>query len=285
MVEIVCLYEEIWEIYSKLWLLELQGMKDDTSFNNLVELLNECINKENDLFNNLIKTNKYDYDKIIDMIMSNNDIYNEDIKKRFYDYVMVYKIVYSKNINNCKDIDKLNRLYMFGFRNMYLLYFSYLEEFIDKEMDVKVKAELLNLKYIEAFYNHDMESMLMINNFNVPINNYVDIDVVDSLVNLSYGMEEIKANYTDIIMGIVVDMLEILDNDYYDKIIFLIKNQCMFRACSSLISDDDFEKIDILKLLFERINNDNKKSAELIISMINNRFNDMERVKRISLCK
>lgn len=283
MLEIIYLYEEIWEIYSELWFLELQGMKDDVGFIRLVKLLGECLKKEDLLFSNLIRKYKYDYDKIIGVIMNNREIDNDDVRKRLYDYVVMYKMVYSKSINNYKSIDKLNRLYMSGFRNMYLLYFSYLEEFINIEIDDRNKALLLNLKYMESFYNHDMESVLVMNNFNVPINNYVDIDVVDSIVNLSYGMDEVKANYIDILLGLVVDILDINDDEYDKNRDTVMRYQCMFRACSCLIGDDEFENIGVLKLLFDRVNDNNRKSCELIISMINNRYKDMERVRRLSL--
>ena len=143
------------------------------------------------------------------------------------------------------------------------------------------------MKYYDAFFNHDMESVLILYNFNIPIFNYVDLDIAGQLADLDNGIDEVVVNYIDIILGLVFEILDIKDVDYNDssQFICLVKNQCMFRACLSLISEEDYMIIsdEIKKIMDSKINVENKNSVKLINSIINMRNKDRERVRRLSL--
>ena len=75
--------------------------------------------------------------------------------------------------------------------------------------------------------------------------------------------------------------------DYCDnnELVCLVKNQCMFRACLSLISEEHYMMIsnEIKKIINSKMNDENKNSVMLINSIINMRNKDRDRVRRLSL--
>lgn len=292
MEEIINLYEEIWEISCELKLLELQGRNNDECFKKLVDEFKKCLVLERKLIDRLVKDYGYDYDKIVDMILNSKDIIDDSVRKRMYDSVTLYKLLYDERLNINDGLSRMNKLYNSCFKNMYLMYFSFLQEFIDREIDGNKKLSLLDLKYYESYFNHDMESVLVLNNFNVPVDNYIDLDIANQLANLSNGMDEVLANYVDIILGIVCEILDVNDSSYDDNVelVRIVKNQCMFRACLSLISEDELKMIseEINRIINSKNNGSNKNSVKLINSInsiINMRMRDKERVRRLSLMK
>jgi len=275
---------DIWNIFRELELLELQGKKNENDFRELIDKLNKFILLEKKLIEDMVKKYNYNYDLVMDLILNNSDI-DDNVKKRLHDCIIMYK--FDKGIRDKTYEYKLNKLYSSCFKNMYLLYFSNLQEFIDNEIDYNRKIGLLDLKYYDSYFNCDMESILILYNFNVPAVSYVDIDIAGQIANLSNGMDDVIAIYLDIILGFVFDILDIKDRDYCDNngLVCLIKNQCMFRACLSLISEEHYMMIsdEIKKIINSKMNDENKNSVMLVNSIINMRNKDRERVRRLSL--
>lgn len=169
MEELLLLYYEINNIYLELYKLELSKNKDNAMFIEFVNLLKEKIDEEKNLVKEIIDDNEdmYDYlyeiDKEVDTAFA----------KRVSDYIRFNNDL-NMEIESDDDIDRINytKLYIICSRNIFLIYMSFLQECI--EIDDELRERLLNFKYCNSFINHDVENSLVMNNFSVGKENYVN---------------------------------------------------------------------------------------------------------------
>ena len=163
MKEIMALYYEINNIYLELYKLELSGNKDSADFFELVSLLKEKIMDEKELFDKMKGT--YDCSKI--------DVSKLDspYAKRFADYATFsYDTgidIEDENTKEKVDVSNYAKIYKACSQNLFLIYLSYLQELLDMDYYSSLRDKLLNYKYFNSFLFHDVESVLIDNNFNI----------------------------------------------------------------------------------------------------------------------
>lgn len=277
------LYCEIKLLYIQLCELENSSKKEESLYISLVDLLKNKINEENNLIKELI--NYY-----------NNDIYKvyrlvdtSDIRKRLLDSINMYECI---NGDNTLDKDemleqmRLDRLHISCYRGMNLIYYSFLQEYIDLGMCSDIKESLLKIKYDNSFNNHDMESELVNNNFNIPRVNYIILNLVVDTLRIENN-EILLDCFAERILTSLVDILNIKDIDYSDnkKKVLSINNQCILRAGLVMLKDNDYmELVDEMNDIINRYSSsDNSISISIVNSILGNRIKDRERVRRLSL--
>lgn len=283
MKKILMLYYEINSIYLELYNLELNGNMNSDAFRDLVSLLKEKILEEKELFDKI--KGEYDYSKL--------DVGNLDspYSKRFADYA---SYDYDTDVDDSEMRDRVeisyySQIYKASSQNLFLVYLSYLQELVEMENYSFIRDKLLNYKYFNAFLFHDVESVLIDNNFNVNKINYVNIDFMASLFrNKVKNVDSIILDcYYDTIMTTIEQLLSIKDIEYgnNDKLTISLNNQCMLRAALGLISERDYESVSkyIYDYVSELTRDDNSMSLNIVNSILNERSKNKERIRRISM--
>ena len=290
MEEILKLYYQINNIYINLNKLECSGNKDSVEFIELVGVLKELILQEKVLFDNFynIFDDAYKY-----QVVDNGD----PCVKRLIDFMNFYEAL------NCKisDIDseeevidktydmQYGKLYKSCSKNVFLVYLSFLQEYIDAIDSVYMKVKILAFKYYNAFINHDVEECLIDFNFEVGKVNYVNLYFVAETLGIDINMCDniILDCFKDTIEITVGQILSVKDKDYQDinNYAMVVNNKAMLRAGLALISNNDFEKNS--NWLFGMINslstNDNQISVSVVNAIINDISKDKTRVMKISM--
>ena len=180
---------------------------------------------------------------------------------------------------------RLDRLYIECYRNMNLLYYSFLQEYIDLDAFLNIRDYLLNNKYNNSFVNHDIESQLVCNNFSVPKVNYVILNLVVDALRIENN-EMMLDCFAERILTSICCILSIKDSDYNNdkNIVLSIDNQCILRAGLAMINDTDYDMLtDEINSIINRNNRNNIISMMIVNSILINRSKDKERVKRLSL--
>ena len=286
--ELVKLYSEINIIYIKLHSLEISNSKNSDRYNYLIELLKRDLVKEKEIFNQMSMDEEFDYDELYSLLEKCTDrpfnlraedyVTNEDINIRDMDEEFFGEII--------RDV-KYSKLYSSCSMNMYLIYLSFLQEYADSSSFSYLRDKILNYKYYNSFINHDIESILIESNFNIDRVNYINLDFTIDVLGLDDGNKIVLDYCVDTIMTTISQILSIVDSDYNDnnKMVLVINNQCMLRACLLLINDSDYNNIrnSILNEYEGLFVDDNKISVSIIRSILDGRNNDKVRVKKISL--
>lgn len=288
--KILELYYEINSIYKRLYELELNGKKDSIEFLELVNVLKERIEKEKELFD--LFYNNLDENLSCSVLDD-----GEPFAKRINDYMSFYETL---NIPIYEDdsedviIDKrydmqCAKLYKSCSRNIFLVYLSFLQEYIDMDNFNSLRSNMLSFKYYNSFINHDVEECLMDSNFEVAKVNYVNLYFVAETLGIDINMcdKVILDCFKDTVEVTVNQILSINDSDYSDnnKKAISINNQSMLRAGLSLMSKSDYDKNKdwIFDLINNLTNDNNSMGVNIINSIINNMNKDKGRVRKISL--
>lgn len=289
--DIIILYYEMDDIYSELYNLDLNGDRGNEIYLQLVNILKEKLQEEERLFKLLYDSEEYK--DVYDYLMKEaNPFFLRllDYAKMFEDSDIKIDEEYDEETIRCIDeYKKLSKLCNACSRNLFLIYLSIFQEYIDSIDDEELKEKLLNLKYHNSFVNHVIENCFISCNFDVAEDNYVDLYLVADTLGLELKVcdDNILACYMSTIDIMITRLLSINDSDRddIDKIAMLENTVCMLRACFALMSNNEYSKIE--NKVNDRINaleNDsNSLSVELVKDIISNRDRDKKRVKKISI--
>ena len=286
--QIMQLYYEINNIYLELYKLDLDGCRDSDDFQNLINILKEKLNEEERLFELLYDSNEYNnvcdylekednpmFARLLDYIKQyetlNNPIYEDDDDETIADIQMQIKT---------------GKMYSACNKNVFLVYLSFLEECIDN--NEHLRKQLLGFKYYNSFICHDVETVLINNEFSVGIENYVDLYFVARGLDIPFKLRDeiIIDTCLNTIISMIKTILSISDEerDLEDKMALSLNAECMLRACLSLLSERDYKKIIkiVLSQIDELANDENVLGVNIINSYIDNRKKDKCRVKKMS---
>lgn len=285
------LYVEINEIYLNLCREDIDGLSSGKGYLYLVKLLKGKVIEEKKLFQELFESLEYEEIK--------KPIYEEDniITARLKDYIKTHEAL---NISIDEEDDeevvtrkqlsmKVSKLMCSCLRNIFLVYSSFLDEFIKTNNISELRERLLTIKYYNSFKLHDVEDVFLDCDFNAPLENYVDVYLVAE--TLGVDVTECDEIILDAYLGCIEDMsIQLMgfnDNDYsdYNKLAVIANGSFMLQGCFALISEKDFlaNKDKIFDKIEELRNGKNNKSANLIMEIINTRERCQMRVKKISL--
>lgn len=283
--ELLNVMEEINDIYIKLYKLELTGELNTSYFFELVSELKKLLVKEEDLFNQLVKSSDYEYIK--------EHIINEKgpTFSRINDYIKLYESV-NMEVDNSEQkelTNKLRRIYGACSKNVFLVYLSIYQDYIDNILDLEIKERLLSLKYYNAFTKLIIGQLLIENDFKVARENYVDLYLVADMVNIedmdSYDI--ILDGNKDVIMGMLEQLFKVTDKAYNDyNVIAASKGiEFMIRACFAILSESEYETIkdDVFNKIYELSNDENNRALEIVDEILEGRIKDKVRVRKISL--
>lgn len=289
--KLIDLYVEINDIYLNLCKEDIQGLSLGKGYQYLVSLLKEKVLEEKKLLKDFFKCDDYEEIKMV--------IFNEDniITSRLKDYIKTYE---SLNIEIDEDDDeeiiqdkmltmKIAKLICSCVRNIFLVYTSFLDEFIKVNNISELRERLLTIKYYNAFTKHDVEEVCLEHGFDVPINNYVDVYLIAETlgININECDEEILNCYLGVIGDMINQLMCLDDEDYtdYNKLAAIANASFMLQACFAIISEKDYlaNKDKIYDKIEELKNGRNNKSANLIYDIINTRKNYRKRVKKVSM--
>lgn len=290
MEEMLRVYHQINSIYINLSKLEYDGKKDSVEFIELVGVLKHLIMQEKILFDNFYNEfeDAYNYH-----VVDNGDAF----VKRLIDFMNFYEVLNIKISDNDSEEEIMDKTYDMQYgklykscsRNVFLVYLSFLQEYIDDINYAYMKDRMLAFKYYNAFINHDVEECLIDFNFEVSRVNYVNLYFIAETLGIDIKMCDniILDCFKDSIEITIGQILSIKDNDYQDinNKAMVINNLAMLRAGLALISNEDYNKNK--DWLFEMINGlstgDNRISAAFINDIIKGISKDKTRVMKISM--
>lgn len=290
--KLVDLYVEINDIYLNLCKEDIQGLAYGKGYLYLVSLLKEKVLEEKKLLKEFFDTE--DYEEIKKVIFDEDNI----ITSRLKDYIKTYEslnieideddednIIYEKEI-----LMKVAKLTCSCVRNIFLVYASFLDEFIQANSNMSdLRERLLTIKYYNSFTKHDVEEVFLSHNFNVPRENYVDVSfTAETLgINISECDELILDTYLGIIEDMINQLMSFEDDAYkdYNRLATIANASFMIQACFSLMSEKDYLKIKdkIFDKIDEVRNDKNNKSTSMIYEIISMRKSYQSRVRKLSL--
>lgn len=289
--KLISLYSEINGIYTKLCSEEIWRSNTSTNFKYLVKLLREKVSEEKKIFEELFASENYEEVKTI--------IFDEDdsVMIRAKDYIKTYEALNIRIDEFDDDVIKedkqltmkIAKLMCSCVRNIFLVQSSFMDEFISNNNIPELRARLLTIKYYNAFTKHEIEEVLLEHDFNIPLENYVDVYLVAETlgINISECDEAILNCYLDVIEGMTNQLMEFNDSDYndYNKLAAIANASFMLQASFALISKKDYlaNKEKIYERIEELKNGKNNKSANMIYDIINMRKKCMERVRKVSM--
>lgn len=289
--KLIELYDSIKEIYYAMLKEELENSKFSKGYRYLVKLLQIKLKEEKKLFIELFESENYEEIK--------EEINEESSPNlaRMKDYIETYEMMNQK-IDEDDDeevrkekilIMKVAKLTHSCVKNVFLVEASFLEEFIRNNTVCGLSERLLSIKYYNIFTKHDSEEGFVNNNFNIPLENYVDVYLVADMLRMNTTECDgiILDCYLDIINDMIRQMLNFNDDELNDlnKLASILNASFMLQACFALINENDyfnnkdkiFDKIDELK------SGQNDNIVDLINSIINNRQECQKRVRKISM--
>lgn len=290
--KLVKLYSEINMIYIELHKLELVKDKDSDRFKSLIDLLKKDIVKEKKIYNDIFIHYEGKYEDLYNIL---DDCTDRPFGIRAEHYitnydatdVKIYEGEYEEVIKKILENIEYSKLYNACSRNMYLIYLSFLQEYADSVSFNYLRERILNYKYYNSFINHDIENILIDSSFKIDRVNYINLNVITSMLEIECSEEIILDCCVDTIRTTISQILAINDVDYSDdnKKAVSINNQSMLRAALVIISDRDYNNI--RTSLFNEYEGlctgYNKIGAGIINSIFNERKKDKARVRRISL--
>lgn len=284
-IDLINLMEEINNVYLTLYKLECLGDRENSYFFNKVNELKKMLVIEEELFNKLVTTSEYS--SIKDAVMESKG----PVFSRIKDYISRYE---HNNEEIYVDEEKkfksnIKKLYDACSRNIFLVYLSYLQEYIDTTNNVLMREKLLSLKYYDAFVRLEVGKILINNDFNISRSNYVDLYLVADMLRMKEDIsyEMIADAHATALKEMIRELFSITDDKYndYDVVVASKNIEFMIRACLSLINDDYFDYMqDETFLLIDELSNDNNTKAFDIIDMVlESRNKDKSRIMKLSL--
>ena len=182
---------------------------------------------------------------------------------------------------------KIYKLIYSCIKNLFLVYSSCLQDFMDVNNDSILSERLLVIKYHNSFTKCAVEEAYLDYCFNIPKEVYIDVYLVaeTSGLNISECDEVIFNSY----FGVLIDMIEQImilgDCEDYNKMAVVINALFMLEGCLALINDRDYEinKEKIFEKIEELENEKNKQSADVIKSIIAVRKDCQKKVRKISV--
>lgn len=293
--EIIMLYYEINNIYLELYKLELNDNKDIAFFLQLVNILKEKIEEEKKLFDRLFKEQEDVFEYLVKL--ADDDGNEMPFSMRLFDYIRFYNHMNNEidefddeeQILDAKETMSYAKLYDACSKNIFLVYLSFLQEYINSFCFNDIRQGLLNYKYRNSFINHAIEVSLLDFNFDISRINYINLYfLADTLVldkNECYKV--IQECCWDTITTTISGILSIGDKEYEDikRKTVSMNNQCMLRAVLSLLSEREYETVrENIKDIVKKMSNDDNRLGILIVdSILGIRSRDKVRVRKISM--
>lgn len=283
--DLMNLMDEINEIYLKLFRLELLGEINSSYFISLVGDLKKLMVHEETSFKKFIKSSEYE---IVKEWLLNN---NSNIAKRFREYVSLYECF--DGMSEIEEVNKstseISKLYRACSRNIFLVYLSFVQEYIDTVKDNELREKMLSLKYYNAFKNLDIGNLLIEYSFSVPRVNYIDLYLTAEFIKMddADSFDTILDANLSVITEMMKQLFEIDDIQYQDdNVLVAAKNiEFMIMACFALLSESDYEFIKdrIFDIMNENSNSNNSKASDIIDNILDSRAIYKGRVRKISL--
>lgn len=279
MEDILMLYYEINNIYLELYRMELNGNKCSNMFLELIDLLNDKIGEEKELF---LELRKNINDKEYDVLCKLDEVVDNPFTKRIVDYMRFYFDM---------DDSDYAKLYIACTRNVYLVYLSFLQECIDNYDMISLRKGILSYKYYNSFICHDVERSNIVNKFSIDRDNYIDLYMVVRMLKLDkFEIDKIISEcLLDTVSESIRKILSINDIEYNDdsKRIISFNSQCMLKAGLSMFSEKEYRLVSdkIFLMINDLCNDKNSVSVDIIKMIINDRIKNKSRVRKLSFDK
>lgn len=277
--------EQIHDIYSQLYKLEILGGINDSHFFTLVKNLKQLLIIEEELFNQLVLLPEYNHIK--EYIFEESGL----LFARFKDYITIYdnrsSVSDDEEINNITNAAR--KIYLSCSQNIFLIYLSFIQEYIETIDKTDLRERMLCLKYYSAYTKLEMGKILIENDFQIPRENYVDLYLVADMVKMkdADSFDTILDAHFSVIMEMLPQLLCIKDQQFKDiNMVIAAKSiEFMIMANLSLLSESDFEfiKDNIFEVINENSNDDNKIASEIMDNILNSRLKYKSKIKKISL--
>lgn len=295
--KILELYKEIDVIYKTMIVLEYENKFSDDVYLSCINSLKEKVVLEKELFSQFLVNDRDDYEWVVKLLEEKMLELEDYVLSRLYDYMSI-QIGNNPKIDNdsleeqmqIESINRVDRLYREFSKNLYLIYLSFIGDYIDSSAFFSVKKALLSFKYFGTLTNHDMEEVLIYHNFRVGKSNYIDLNFMATRLRIDKKLtEEISyIVYYDAVRTSVIDLLSFEDSEYEDvyKKTNCISSGCMLRAGLLLLSDniDRYKNVldEVYKIIDELGDFNNCLSVDIVKSIIGCIDIDKKRVKKLS---
>ena len=272
--------DDINEIYIKMFKLESLRETDGNYFKTLISDLKTLLSLEQEEFEKFV--NSYEYLVVKDWISKDGST----VAARLREYVSL-----SDGKNDKDDIGakKIKKLYETCLQDVFLIYLSFVQEYIDTMDDVASREKMISLKYYNCFKNLDMQNLLIQYNFCVPKENYVSSYLVADFVKVEDvdNSEILLDAKFSVLMDLIQQLFKVRDVQYNDpNVSVAAKNiEFMIMACFSMINEDDYECIrdNIFDTINSCSNTENDKASDIMDVILDSRNSYKSRVRKISL--
>lgn len=274
--DVLDLTHDIYLIYLELFRLEVNGCVQSNNYLFLVNTLKDKIDEEKELHEILAK-NKNSFNILLNYIKNKS---TQLLFLRMYGYMFFNEEI---NLLDGDDDCKFRNFYSNCNENLFLVYLSFLQDYIENDDYIYIREGLIYTKYYNIFMNIDLERELIDNNFELSEIKYLMSDIL--LINDKVSFDDVLEVYKDAIAVSVANLLIINDIDYQDndRMVDVISSQCMLRASLSMLTDEQYENVKdgIYTVLNDLSNVDNNISVGIINSIIDDRVKDMIRTRKI----
>ena len=296
--KIINLYNEIDTFYKNIIVLEYENKFDDNKYLLCMKLLKQKISLEKELFSEFLVSDREGYEWIVKLLEENMLELEDYVVSRLYDYMSIQisnnpksEVDTLEEQMQIESMNRLDKLYREFSKNLYLIYLSFMGDYINSVAFSSVKKSLLSFKYFGSLTNHDMEEVLIYYNFNVGKSNYIDLNFMATGLRIDEKLakEVSYMVYSDAVRSSVIDLLSFNDSEYDDiyKKTNCISSGCMFRAGLLLLSDniDEYRKTlnEVYKIIDEMGNFYNGLSIDIVKSIIGCVGEDKKRIKKLSV--
>lgn len=293
--KIVYLSYQIYNVYLELYTLEIENKKDNLEYFSLISNLKQMIFEEKRLYQ-CLGNNQNDYLKLLDFA---SDLFGEEVFMRIYGYMLLNNHLILKNGCGIGEEVVLQKdefnIYNEMNKNIFLMQFSFIQEYIESLAFTSVKNKLIYLKYYNSFIDPYAGSYLVDYNFDVQKTPFVDFNFMLRILNIDFKnssnvmlegcLDAIKMSlnklfrYNDVYYCVLSDDINI--DCKVNNIIF----QCMFRTGICLLDDRQYEMVrDSILLTINLLSNEfNTISSSIINSILDGRSRDRSRVRTISI--
>lgn len=180
------------------------------------------------------------------------------------------------------------KLYVACTRNVYLIYLSFLQDYIDDLEYESLRKGLLSYKYYNSFICHDVEYSNIMNKFSVERDNYINLYLITKALKLEQKEVDkiIFQCFEDTVMETIKKILSINDIEYNseDRLVVSINTQCMLKAGLSMLNEKEYSVLEnkIFDLINEFSNDNNGISVDIVKIIIDNRKKNKSRIKKLS---
>lgn len=277
------LTHDIYLIYLELFRLDLRGNKGNSQYLSLIKSLKDKIDEEKELYE-LLAQNRDSFNKLLNYVKNKP---TQILFLRMYGY-MVFNEEDDSIREEVDDEDyKFRRLYSACNNDLFLVYLSFFQDYIEDNGYVTIRDGLIYTKYYNSFINPDLEEYLIDKKFEVSKINYARSYFVSSilLMDEQVTLDAILEGYKDAIAVAMASLLNIEDDSYNDedRMVDIISSQCMLRAGLSMLSNKQYESLKdgIYRVLNELSTGENNISVSIVNSIITDRVKDKIRARRI----